>query len=157
MIRVAEGNVEFVRRDDIQPWISIFPPKLMPDDVDFNRARRHGRLLQGSNDSRCSHKESYHDDDWNHRPGKFYLIAAVNLRRLFAVLSLPSEFHNGVDKQTENSGEDYRRYHEHKQREPENLGGWCRNWGEYVRRTEGRIGGLGENGIRRTEEGQKRN
>ena len=43
-----------------------------------------------------------HDQDRNHGPGEFHLIASVNLRRLAAVIvAAPAKFRDGIHKQAE--------------------------------------------------------
>ena len=45
--RVADRNMQFVGRDDVQPWIAILPPELVTDGDDLDGVRRPLCVLDG--------------------------------------------------------------------------------------------------------------
>jgi len=52
MRRVAYRDVQFIRGQNLQRWISILPPVLVPDHRDFNRTTGRRRCLDRNNDAR---------------------------------------------------------------------------------------------------------
>ena len=73
--------MKFVRGDDAESWISIFPPELVPNHSDIKRIRRFGDAFGREDDSGGCEKKHYHNQNWNHGPGQLNLIATVNLGR----------------------------------------------------------------------------
>jgi len=61
-------------------------------------------LDTGNYPRRC-HEQSYDNEDGNDCPGKFHLIAAVDLRRFLVVVCSLSESHDRIDEKTENNYE----------------------------------------------------
>ena len=84
---IADRNVQFICSDDPQRGVSKFPPELMADDGDLDRSLGHAGILNGMDDAGRSHEEHQHNEHRNHCPGEFDLIAAVNLRRLRAIVA----------------------------------------------------------------------
>src|SRR5208282_596828 len=97
MGRVAYRHVEFVCGDHAESGITKFPPKLMTDRNDLDGLRRGFGLLDAMNYTSGRKKQYQHNKNGNHRPSKFYLIAAVDWWRFTAVIvGSPAEFYNGV-------------------------------------------------------------
>ena len=80
-MRIADRDMKFVGGDDAELRIAKFPPELMADNDDIQRSLRLGGVLGVEDDPRRGQEKNHNDEDWNYRPGKLNLIAAVNLRR----------------------------------------------------------------------------
>src|ERR1700722_608461 len=106
MRRIADGNVKFISRDDSKPWIMEFPPELMTGDGDFDRSERLRSVLNGVDHTGSCKEEDNNDQNWNHGPRNFYLVAAVYLRRFAAVLAAtPAIFCDRVCHEAKNDQE----------------------------------------------------
>ena len=106
---IAYRNMQFIRRDHAQGRITELPPELMADGDHFNRPRRLRSILDRMDHARRGEEKHQHDQHRNHSPGKFHLVAAINLRRLAAVVvPAPAEFHNGIHKQAEDNRKNQR-------------------------------------------------
>src|ERR1044072_3240039 len=81
-ISSAGRHVQFVGGDDAQFRITYLPPPLMSDDRSLDCAWWWLSVLYVSNRSRCHQNQHEHDQDRQDCPGKFDLIASVNLWRL---------------------------------------------------------------------------
>ena len=78
---------------------------------------RLGRILNGADHARGGEEEDQHDEGRNHGPGELHLVAAINLRRLAAiVVSTLAEFRDGVCQQAENNGKNKARDRQDEQR-----------------------------------------
>src|SRR6202171_1923518 len=143
--RLADGQVQLVRRDDVQPRVPILPPELVADDRHLQRAWRARSVLDAEDDSRRCQEEHQHDDDWCDGPGKLYLVASIDLGRLAAivVLSLP-ELHARVRQQTGDDDENGADDREHEQRQLENRLSGSGDRSEDVRRAQGGVRGLSQ-------------
>ena len=107
MLRIADRNMKFVRGDHSQRRITIFPPILVADGHDFDRAGRFGRVLYGKNHARGGQEQNQNDQTRNHGPGQLHLIAAIDLRRFAAVINAaPPKFRSSVGDQGKNNHED---------------------------------------------------
>src|SRR5258705_9478036 len=98
--------MQFVSRHDAQFRVPDLPPPLMPDDRRLDRASRRLPVLDVSN--RAGRHQDQHEDDQDRQycPGKFYLVTAVDLRRLTRFISgTMSEANNGIDEQARNNDE----------------------------------------------------
>ncbi len=100
---IADRNMQFVGSDHSQCGISKLPPELMADSGDLDGALRHAGILYGMDDASRGHKEHQHNEYRDHGPGKFDLIAAVNLRRLWAILRTSAELCGSVRDQPKNN------------------------------------------------------
>src|SRR5260370_7924883 len=88
----------------------------MADSGDLDGALRHAGILYGMDDASRGHKEHQHNEYRDHGPGKFYLISAVILRRLWSILRTSAELCISVREQTINNNKYYSRttpYHYH--------------------------------------------
>ena len=63
------------------------PPELVADGRNLGRAGREARVFDGVNHTRGCEKKDDHDEDGDDGPGQFHLVAAVDLRRLAAVVA----------------------------------------------------------------------
>src|SRR5580704_7577921 len=94
--------MKLVGGDNADSRVAKFPPKLMADCDYFNRSWRLRRILDGMDDAGGGEKKHQHDERGDHGPGEFHLIAAINLRRLAAIVVSPlAKLRNGVDQQAE--------------------------------------------------------
>src|ERR1043165_5477342 len=104
----AAREVQFVGGDDAQFRIAYLPPPLMSDDRSLDGAGRWFSILYVSNRSRCHQDQHEHDQDRQDRPGKFYLIASVNLWRLARFITgAVSKTNECIDQQAANNDEDH--------------------------------------------------
>ena len=62
------------------------PPELVADRRNLGRRRRETRVLNGMDHARGREEQHNHDQHGNDGPGQFHLVAAINLRRLSAVI-----------------------------------------------------------------------
>src|SRR5262245_29976254 len=97
----------------------------MTDYRGVNSARRWLSVLDVSDCPRRYQDQHEHDQNRHYCPGKFYLVAAVDLRRLARFISRAvSKANNGINKQArhnnENDGADY----EHQERSLFDLLSW---------------------------------
>src|SRR5712691_2259031 len=84
---VTRRHVQFVGSDEAQLGIAYLPPPLMPDDGRMYGARRGPPILYVGDGARRD-QDQYDDDECRQDcPGRFDLIAAVNLRRLTRFIS----------------------------------------------------------------------
>src|SRR5882762_7025358 len=95
--------MQLICSDYAQFRIPKFPPELMADDGDLDRPLGHAGILYGMDDARRSHEEDQHNEHGNYCPGDLDLVAAVNLRRLRAIVGTPAELYDGIRDQTENN------------------------------------------------------
>ena len=96
MSRIAYRHMQFVCRNDIQIWIAIFPPILVPGDDDVQCIGRTRRILDRE-DHTCRRQEQGHNDEnRDNGPGQFHLSAPVDLRGLGARGALAPESHHRV-------------------------------------------------------------
>src|ERR1043166_8553563 len=103
----AGRHVQLVGGDDAQFRITYLPPPLMSDDRSLDCAWRGFSILYVSNRSRRHQDQHEHDQDRQYCPGKFYLVTAVDLRRLaHFISSTMSEANNGINEQAGNNSED---------------------------------------------------
>src|SRR5260370_6191235 len=56
MFRVAYRDMQLVRGHNVQPWITILPPKLAPNGNHLNGVCGSRGLLHGGNHSHCRHE-----------------------------------------------------------------------------------------------------
>ena len=97
MIRIAYGNVQFVRGNDPQLGIAKFPPVLMPNHGDLYSAGRLWSILNGMDDSGSGQEQHDDDQDWNDCPGQLNLRAPIYLSRLAAgIYGSPTELDDGI-------------------------------------------------------------
>src|SRR5258707_391901 len=81
----------------------------MPDDRGPDCARWCLSVLYVSDRARCDQNQHEHNQQWQDCPREFYLVAAVDLRRLARFVSGPvSKADDGVDEQTGDDEEDSR-------------------------------------------------
>jgi hypothetical protein len=84
----------------------------------FNRVGWWRGVLYTSDHPHRRDEQGHYDQNRDHRPGQFHLIAAINLWWLTAVITFPlPEPYDRVDQQTENNHEYDRRYGKHEQGE----------------------------------------
>ena len=104
MGRVTDGHMQFICGDYAELWITIFPPELVADRCNGNRAAGRRCFLNDRNHSRCRHEQCDDNKNGNDSPRQFHLIAAVYLGRFSAVV-IPSlsELHDRVNEQGENN------------------------------------------------------
>src|SRR6185295_13186184 len=103
----AGRHVQFVGGDDAQFRITYLPPPLMSDDRSLDGAWRWFSILYVSNRSRCHQNQHEHDQDRQDGPGKFDLIASINLWRLARFISgTVAKANDRIDEQARNSDED---------------------------------------------------
>ena len=115
---IADWNMQFVGSDNAKSRVTKFPPELMADGSHFDRPRGFGGILDGVDHARRGEEKHQHNEDRNHGPGELYLIAAINLRRLTAiVVSTPAELRNGIGEQAENNHKNDAGDGEHQQRQ----------------------------------------
>src|SRR5262245_50811375 len=99
--------MQLVGRDDAQFRVTYLPPPLMPDDSGLNGARRWLSVLYVGDRPRRHQDQHEHDQYWQYCPGKFYLVTAVDLRRLARfVPRTMSKTNDGVKEQACNNDED---------------------------------------------------
>src|ERR1044071_6788432 len=107
VVSSAGRHVQFVGGHDIQFRITYLPPPLMSDDRSLDGAWRGVSILYVSNRSRRHQDQHEHDQDRQYCPGKFDLIASVNLWRLARFITgAVSKTDEGIDEQTGNNDED---------------------------------------------------
>ncbi len=90
---IADGHVQFIRRNDIEMWIAIFPPILMPGNDHLDRVWRPRRILNGPNHARRRQEQGYNDKNRDNGPSQFHLRASVNLGGLGAGTLAPESHH----------------------------------------------------------------
>src|ERR1700687_1065763 len=88
-MRITQRYMKFVGSDDTECRVAELPPPLMSDHVDAQRSRRPGRRLNHIDGSRRDQDENEYNDDRHRGPSEFDRIAAVNLRRLAAIVAWP--------------------------------------------------------------------
>src|SRR5262245_5038529 len=99
----------------------------MTDDSCMDGARRWLSVLYVGDRPRRHQDQHEHDQNRHYRPGKFYLVTAVNLRWLARFISRTvSKAHDRVDEQARNNGEDNRADCEHQERSLFDLLSWLR-------------------------------
>jgi hypothetical protein len=107
----------------------------MTDRNDFDGLWRFLGLLDAMNYTSGGKEEYQHNKNGNHRPGEFYLVAAVDWWRFTAVIvGTPAELYNGICEQGENDYKNHRANGENEEREMENRVGWARLRFEHVGR-----------------------
>src|SRR6185295_17235213 len=103
----AGRHVQFVGGDDAQFRITYLPPPLMSDDRSLDGAWRWFSILYVSNRSRCHQDQHEHDQDRQDCPGKFDLIASVNLWGLARFITgAVSKTDEPINEQAGNNDED---------------------------------------------------
>src|ERR1041385_3376484 len=113
----AGRHVQLVGGGEAQFRITYLPPPLMSDDRSLDGAWRWFSILYVSNRSRRHQDQHEHDQDRQDGPGKFDLIASVNLWRLARFISgAVSKTDEGIDEQTGNNDEDNRTDGKHQDR-----------------------------------------
>src|SRR6266699_36902 len=96
------GYMHFIGGYDAEFWIADLPPELMADDLHIKGARRLWGILNFVNDSCRRQSQNNHNNDRHDCPGHFNRVAAINLRRLFAIiLGAAAEAHDRKDNQAE--------------------------------------------------------
>src|SRR6266852_1716427 len=136
--RLADGQVQLVRGDDLQPRVPILPPELVADDGHLERAFRARSVLDAEDDSRRGEEEHQHDDDRSDGPGQLHLGASIDLSRLATIVVVsPPELHDRVRQQPGDDGENYSGDREHKQRQLEDRSSGSRDGSEDLRRAPG--------------------
>jgi hypothetical protein len=98
MCWIADRHMQFIRRHDIQAWIAVLPPILMPGDDDLDRVLRPRRILNGPNYASRGQERRQNDKNWDNGPGQFYLRAPLDLSGLGAEGALAPESHDRVGK-----------------------------------------------------------
>src|ERR1700723_1139396 len=95
----AHRNVQFVRSDNAYLWIAKFPPELMSDSDDFHSILRLRHILDGVDYPCGCEKQNDYDQNRNHGPRQFNLVASVHLGRLATVISWAlAEFHDRIEQ-----------------------------------------------------------
>src|SRR6185369_8284537 len=113
----AGRHVQFIGGDDAQFRVTYLPPPLMSDDRSLDGAWRGFSILYVSNRSRRHQYQHEHDQDRQDCPGKFDLIASVNLWRLARFIpGAVSKTDEPIDKQAGNNDEDNRADGKHQDR-----------------------------------------
>ena len=108
MRRVADRNVQFIRRNHFEIRVAILPPILVADHSDFDGAAWRLRVLNAGDHPRRRQEQNHDNQYRNHGPRQFDLSASVNLRGLAAIVSVPlPEFDDRVGQQAENDREDH--------------------------------------------------
>src|SRR5882762_456887 len=79
MVGIADGNMEFVRRDNPERRISKFPPELVTNGGNFQSRDGFGSILDRVDHSRGSQKQNDYDQNRNDGPGQLDLGASINL------------------------------------------------------------------------------
>src|SRR5262249_7796124 len=101
LARLTDRHMHLIRGHDAQLWVANFPPPLVADHRDVERIGRRDSALYIVN--RACRREKEHEDghNWDHCPGEFELVAAVDLRWLPSVVTGPlAKSNDGIGKQT---------------------------------------------------------
>ena len=116
--RIADRDVKFVRGDDAEIGIAELPPELMANRGDVDCARRRRCVLNLRDHTRGGKEQHDDDQDRNHSPREFDLIAAVDLSGLVRiVIRFRTIANDRVDEQGKHRDEDRARDGEHKERD----------------------------------------
>src|SRR6266436_10217446 len=101
MVGIADGNVEFVRRDDTESRIPKLPPELVTNGGDFQSRDGFGSILDRVDHSRGSQKQNDYDQNRNDGPGQLDWGASIHLGGLtLRSARFVAEFHDGVRQQS---------------------------------------------------------
>lgn len=75
----------------------------MTNSGDIQGVRGRNRILHGLNDARGGKKKDQDDENGHDRPSQFYLVAAVNLRRLAIITcGMVTKSNYGIDQKRKN-------------------------------------------------------
>ena len=109
-LRVAGGKMQFIGRNHARGRIAIFPPILMANHHHVQRVGRLARLLVYGDDASGGQKKHHQNQNRNHRPQHFDLIAAVDLRWIgIGVAGAMAEADDGVEHQPRHGQKDGQR------------------------------------------------
>lgn len=133
-IFATHWHMDFICGDDAEVGILDFPPPLVADEADFQRALRHGLVLNLHDRAGGNEDKDENDQAGNDRPGHFDIVAAVNLRRLFEMVfrSARSEFDEDVDQHGNNDEKNAKADEEDKVCRLEEQLSWSRERLKYV-------------------------
>src|SRR5580704_146876 len=133
MCRVASRDVKFVCSDHTKIWIAKLPPELMTDGNDFDGLWRLFGLLDAMDYTSSGQKKYEHDKHRNHRPGKLYLVAAVNRSGFEAVIiGALAEFNNGICEERKHHYKNHGADGQYEERKMKNRMSRCRLRFEYI-------------------------
>src|SRR5215813_2105636 len=89
LARLTDRHVKLIGSDDAKLRVADFPPPLVADHRDVERAGGRGSALYIVSRARRGQKKYKDDENGDHRPGEFDLVAAVDLRRFAAFILGP--------------------------------------------------------------------
>ena len=107
MTGIADWNMQFIRRDNIQLRVAKLPPVLMPDRDHIQSAGWLWSVLYRVDDSRGSQKQNDHYQSGNDGPCQLNLHASIHLSWFTATVHCsPTESNDGVKQQCEDHEKD---------------------------------------------------